>query len=218
MPKKNAQSKKTRSVVPRFTKLGKQIYGFPPTLLTRLRYCDSYIITSTTGAVGKQVMLVNSIFDPDSTGVGHQPLYRDTYASLYDQYAVVSAKVKLTFITNGATAPMIVGALIDDDTTTSTTYYVLMEQSKGKHMALAGATGSLSRDHMTLEWNCREQLGIDPFTSETYKSAVGSNPTEQQSLLIWASTLDGLSTANVSVLLEIDFEVYFTELATQIGS
>jgi len=218
MPKKNAQSKKNRSVVPKFTKLGKQYYGFPPTLLTRLRYCDSYVITSTTGAVGKQLMMVNSIFDPDVTGVGHQPLYRDTYAGLYDQYAVVSAKIKLTFISNGATNPMIVGAVIDDDTTTSTTYYVLMEQSKGKHMALAGATGSLSRDSLTLDWSCREQFGIDPYTSETYKTAVASNPTEQATMLIWVSTLDGSSTASVSVIVEIDFDVYFTELTTQIGS
>lgn len=32
----------------------------------------------------------NGIFDPDVTGTGHQPLYRDQVADLYTNYTVIA--------------------------------------------------------------------------------------------------------------------------------
>ncbi len=204
--------------IAQFTRMGKQVFGFPPNLLTKLRYVDAFTLTSSVGAVAKQTMIINSVFDPDSTGTGHQPLYRDTYAGLYNHYAVVSARVTVTYVSNTAAVPMLIGAVFDDDTTTSTTYYVLMEQSKGVHAMVAGATGALTRETLTINWSAREFLGIDPFTSEAYKTAVGSNPTEQTGLLLWSAPADGSSTSSTTILVAIEFDVHWSELATQIGS
>lgn len=204
--------------IARFTRLGKQVYGFPPSLYTRMRYTDVYTISSASGAVGKQTMLINSMFDPDSTGVGHQPLYRDTFAALYNHYSVVDAHVKVTYVSNTAGIPMLIGAVFDDDTTTSTTYYVLMESSKGVSTLVAGSTGSLSRETLQLDWSAKETLSIDPFHSEEYKTPAGSNPTEQTGLLIWACSADLTSSSTVSVMVEIDYHVLWSELQTQIGS
>lgn len=198
--------------------MGANIFGFPPKMVAKLRYCDTYQITSTAGSIAKQVLYLNSTFDPDNTGTGHQPLYRDTYAAIYLQYAVISAKVRLTFVSNAATSAMLVGGLIDDDNSTSTTVSVLCEQSSGQHWLIPNATGSLNTHTFYFNWNCMKWLGIDPYASETYKTAVGSNPTEISSFLIWAAPCDGSSTTTTTVFVEMEQTVLWTELTTPTSS
>lgn len=41
---------------------------------------------------------INSMWDPDYTGLGHQPMYFDNYAALYQKYQVKYAKITATVI------------------------------------------------------------------------------------------------------------------------
>ncbi len=75
-------------------------------------------------------------------------------------------------------------------------------------------SGSRSEWTVNPTWKCTEVLGIDPFASETYKTAVGSNPTEISTLAIWSIPSDGASTIISPTRVEIEFEVLFTELTT----
>jgi hypothetical protein len=205
-------------VVPRIAAGNSTIFGFPPTLLTKLRYVDTYALISTAGSLSKQTFYVNSIYDPDNSGVGHQPLYHDTYTSIYDQYAVVNTKMIIQYQSLAASTSMVIGAVIDDDNTSSTTPTTLMEQNLGKHLLLPPLYGSLSNRTISMLWDCKKHLGIDPFTSQTYKTAVGNNPTEAAALVIWSVPADGASIATTQVQVTMEFTVLFTELKTPTGS
>jgi hypothetical protein len=180
--------------------------------MAKLRYHDAEPLTIAGGSLQKYVYRWNSTFDPDFTGVGHQPMFRDTFAAIYDQYAVVRATAKITWV-NTATVPAYVGAVTDDDTSTSTSLDTLCEQTHGIHFFLPAQAGSLSTVTTTLQWECKKFLNIDPFTSELYKTAVGSNPTEESDLTIWALTQGGTS-ATVYYDVEFTYDVLWTELAT----
>lgn len=104
-------------------------YGFPDRYITRIRYCSAITLSSTSGSIGKQTWNMNSIFDPDSTGAGHQPLWHDTLIGIYNHYSVTSATLRVRFIATHATMPFIVGLIGDDDGTTSSTYETLMESN-----------------------------------------------------------------------------------------
>lgn len=181
-----------------------------------MRYHDTEPLTIAGGAVQKYVYRWNSTFDPDLTGVGHQPLFRDTFAAIYDHYAVISAVARVKFINTAAVA-MFVGCVTDDDSTTSTLLDTLCEQTHGYHMLLPPLTGALSTHTFTVPWSCKKILNIDPYTSELYKTAVGSNPTEDSNLTIWALSIDGSA---VTCYFDIEFEytVLWTELATPVQS
>ena len=56
----------------------------------RLTYVDSYLTTLHPGTAATRTFNMNSIYDPDYTGTGHQPFFRDMWASQYDYYAVLS--------------------------------------------------------------------------------------------------------------------------------
>lgn len=191
--------------------------GFPATLLTRVRYYDTYAMTVTTGSLGKQVMRWNSTFDPDFTGTGHQPLYRDTLAAVYDHYAVVSARATITIV-NQSTVPLIVGCVTDDDSSAAGSVSVLCEQGTGEHKLLPPLTGSLSSVTFRPTWDCKRVLGIDPYSSEEYKTSVASNPTEESYLHVWGTVTDGSSSTTIVVAIELEQTVIWTELATPSSS
>lgn len=65
--------------------------------MTKLTYCDTVAVAPSTGAARHSFRL-NSIYDPDFTGVGHQPAFHDRWAQLYQQYRVVSASYVVTFM------------------------------------------------------------------------------------------------------------------------
>ena len=50
---------------------------FPDTLQTTLRYQETLSLSSTSGSLFGYIYNLNGLYDPNHTGVGHQPLYFD---------------------------------------------------------------------------------------------------------------------------------------------
>lgn len=87
-----------------------------------LPYAQYITTTMGLGMFSPQQYKINSIFDPDLTGAGTQPLGRDTWVSIYNYYKVLEAHVtmKVTLLNNdtsgGQTAdqvPSLVGWFMD---------------------------------------------------------------------------------------------------------
>lgn len=190
------------------------VYGFPDRLQTRLRYSDFSVITLASGVFNTQVFRINSTFDPDFTRTGHQPLFRDTYASVYDQYSVISAVAHITLMNLSATTAILCGAVIDDDTSITSLENTIMEQSHGISAVLTPLSGSRSQWKFTVPWSCKGILGIDPYMTESYKTPVGSNPTEVSTLAIWGESEDQATTNSLHWKMELVQTVLWTELTT----
>jgi len=198
--------------VGKITRFTPRAFGAPDRLMTTLRYHSIGSITSTSGVPGTYLFRWNSTFDPDLTGGGHQPLYRDTFAAIYDHYSVVSARAQVR-VQNPSGDSFLAGVLTNDDSTPSTTLDTLCEQAHGQQAMLTPLTGSRSSVKFNIGWSCKKVLGINPFASETYKTAVGSNPAEDSILVIWAADAAG-ETAAVIFDLEMEMDVLWTELTT----
>lgn len=103
--------------------------AYPPEMVIKMPYFFANNYTVAPGVFGtSQQFKVNSLWDPDLTGVGHQPLGRDTWTSIYDYYKVLKCKVEVvqssnfyqTGITAGADAaagtnfaPTFIGGVMD---------------------------------------------------------------------------------------------------------
>lgn len=62
-----------------------------------LTYCDGFRHEFNYGANAIQIFRMNSIYDPDYTNTGHQPFFRDLWASQYDYYTVLACEYELHF-------------------------------------------------------------------------------------------------------------------------
>lgn len=188
-------------------------YGFPDRIETRLRYDQVGNMTSTVGSIGKQVFRMNSLFDPDFTGAGHQPLYYDQLSAIYNQYAVIKSHITVTFTCKEtATVPFIIGLVGDDDGTTAATFSTLQEKSHGRSKVLGLPNGGSNVLTMTDKFNCQKMLTIDPYASETYKTLTSANPAEGWFSQVWCISADGATTQALYYKAEIIYTALFTEL------
>lgn len=94
---------------------------FPAGMYAEHRYSESIVLTNGPVAIfgGEKVWRLNSLFDPDETGVGHQPYGRDQMAGLYNRYKVLSADVTLTVLNRSGTVPTIFAAMLTAPTDTA---------------------------------------------------------------------------------------------------
>lgn len=70
---------------------------FKPTYWCRLHYTQTLgLATGTANTYGtEQIFRLNSLYDPDFTGTGHQPYGFDQLAGLYNKYKVAGCKVQI---------------------------------------------------------------------------------------------------------------------------
>lgn len=60
--------KKTTSLTPGFKRI---VNGVPPTLKSTLKYAQTITINPSVGGCNGHSFRINSLFDPDFTGIGH---------------------------------------------------------------------------------------------------------------------------------------------------
>lgn len=68
---------------------------FPDKQIVKLTYSAFHQINPAASTYTRQYNL-NSVFDPDRTGVGHQPMYFDQLAAVYGRYRVYAAAYEVT--------------------------------------------------------------------------------------------------------------------------
>lgn len=197
--------------------LGPLEWGFPNSIITKLRYCDVLGLSSGTGAVNSTIFRANGIYDPDYTNAGHQPMWRDNYAAIYDFYTVLGSKITVTFHSRSATNGLIVGIIGSDSSSLSSTLNTLLEQNNSVH----SITGSVNSQPIQLEmtYSPMENLGADVKNEDAAMTAVGSDPSAGEGVYyygVYVSTEDGASTAVCSIVVEIEYTVKFTYLSKQV--
>jgi len=189
-----------------------RIYGFPDSITTQLRYFEEFNLTSTTGGISSYLWRANSIYDPNYSGTGHQPLYRDEFALIYDHYTVIASKIIVRWM-NASTSPFIVSLGLDDDTTPTTNAYTKAEMNHSTIDSLTPLTGSKSHSVQKCYWGSKSVLAIDPYFDGEGKTPMGQDPLEESFFVCTANTPDA-STNTIRGSVEIIYSVKFSELRT----
>lgn len=154
MPRKknNGRRRRRASTKPRMLSLGPT---YPNGLITKHKYTDSAILSenytiSDVTANTLWSIRANSLFDPDRTNVGHQPLFYDEMCAIYNQYRVLGAKMKLRFV-NICNEPVIVfGAHLGAPLSAGWDPDALMERKDVKSRILSGRSGGKNMCTMNL--------------------------------------------------------------------
>lgn len=72
-----------------------------PSIRRVLQYATTFTMTVTAGLLDRHVFRANSCYDPDLTGVGHQPYGFDQYMALYQFGYVVASRMIVKCINSG---------------------------------------------------------------------------------------------------------------------
>ncbi len=190
-------------------KLLKAVSPFPPHQIRRFKYSERYALNEAAAAAGAyQVMAISSLYDPDSSGVGHQPLYFDQLFSStgpYTQYRVLSCDVRVTF-TSAVAAPATVGLYFQPSVTGPTSLAQAMEKPMSKWNWVSGSTGGPSVTVLTARADVASVLGVTKQhlrNDDYYAGAYNSGPTKPAYAILWmyGTTV----TASIYCTVELDF-------------
>lgn len=129
--------------------LGYSDYGFPDKFKTKLRYCESGYWDAAAGTSNSNTFRMNSVYDPNLSGIGHQPMYHDTLALIYGKYRVTKAVITVKFAAVNAPAlaalnygPTVVGLVCSNSSSfVSTTVDQRMEQNDNSTKILQSKGG-----------------------------------------------------------------------------
>lgn len=189
----------------------------PDRLLVRLPYNDSFVMGGTAGQTSIQSMNMNSIYDPDRTGTGHQPLGYDQWAVFYKKYKVHKVAYNVTFTqyydgsaTNDYGAK--VGILLQNGVPASIyTDQSVFEQPHLRFGAIGTAVGASSRTFKGVA-SCARVAGrphVAYLSDDKYQANFGYNPSEFITLNLVAGPNYSLQLCKVVATIRL---VYYVEL------
>lgn len=198
------------------------IYGFPSQITTTLRYCD-IISLNAVGIISKNVFRMNSLFDPDQSGVGHQPYFFDQISTQYNRYVVLGSKLTATFITypqaSGAArdSMLLVGVVGDNNGTTSGVTSTIMELQTSNTAMLGPSTGGPNQVTLTSFYSPEKSLGIDR-EDDTVSGLVTADPAKVWFATVFAQEQGAAAASQVFVKIQIEYTARFYDPVEPTGS
>lgn len=219
------KNKKTKYASKKYKKVAKKDIGrakrlsvvnapLSRTLKATMMYTSNQGITLTSVAAnpGTHVFSLNSLFDPDVTGVGHQPRGYDQLMLMYDHYTVINCKVRIDAHNNESNRGAYIIATIRDSATTSTNFTDYTE-SLNSQWKILGIESSGSADKvLMLNINPNEFLGRSaPLADPDLKGGATSSPIEQCFLHLSGMGIDQFTACSINLMCTLEYTVIFTE-------
>lgn len=189
-------------------------FGFPATKVIPMRYTDIVTLTTGAGTMQSWNWRANSIYDPDNSGTGHQPIGHDQWAQFYGRYCVIGSKIRV-YCNDSSTAqayPFLFGVqLVNDTGSALTDYTTIVEQGREKfsiHNRNYDAKRAVSHGFSMKKFfnlaNCKDNM-------QAHGAHFGANPVEQATFRLWLQSQDKTSSVSNNFLVIIDYSVLLSE-------
>lgn len=190
--------------------------GMPLQRRAYLRYCDIIEIPSNNGVLAGYIFRANSIYDPDQTGVGHQPMGFDQWSALFRHYIVVGSKISIQVKNNSGSIsseqPTTVGVYLSDNNSVEyTTANGFIEAKRGQYRNIQYH----KQVRMSQKFSAKKFFNITDIKDNEARlgAPITTNAVEEAYYVIW-NQADGSGTSNVSFRVVIDYIVDFMEPKT----
>lgn len=183
----------------------------PERYKAKFRYAQTVqVSTGSAGVTGtSQRYSLSSMYDPDITGLGHQPYGFDQFDAFYGKYKVDKCKVTLVWSTVGASSDVAcLSAIQPSNVATNisgTNLDTLIEKQICNSIYLS-PSGNNRVVEQTFTVDLRKIFGVKSgqYDDEAYEAAFNASPTNQVYLDVNVASPSGASsvTCTCSVLIE----------------
>lgn len=217
-PKKQRKSRSLATAT--FRDLTPVSRGIPSLMRTILSYMDSKVLTASASAATSNIYRLNSVYDPDYSGAGSQPVGFDNMALLYGRFRVDRVWVEIEFLPGNATASLAVVGIRNDLTSVSTTdgLYALASSPGGTSRSLTGYAGYGNAAPIKACFDLAKLSGIGKpayKADDRYQSVVTTNPSETQGLCIAVGAVGSAAASSiVAYTIRMRFDVSFFDRVT----
>lgn len=205
---------------------------FPSRKQVVLRYVEDFTLNPGSASVATYIFRANSLFDPNYTSTGHQPMFFDTYASIYAGY-----KVRHSTITFICTDNHIVNAVQTASGTTTGQYYaaneravrmfilrdasvndytsslntMIEEGNRNFTWKYAPQTTSMAMSKLRLRCWPHKQLNLS-FNDNVLNAGTGENPSANAYFICGVDSLAGANADSMNFQVIITYHATFFDL------
>lgn len=187
----------------------------PLKMVTKFRYQENISLDPPSSVADTYVFSANGLYDPNITGVGHQPRGFDQFLGvLYDHYVVLGSKITCKFTSGDGSYDEVVALALRDDSAGSTQVNDYMESSNSVNRIITNVTtgGNDCTGTLSMKFNNRFLGRSHPLSDPDLKGGSASNPTEQAYYHICAQPfIGGINPGKVWVSVQIDYIVALIE-------
>lgn len=176
-----------------------------PRCLSTFKYNQTISFTVASAAAGQNVFKLNGMFDPDTTGTGHQPYGFDQMLNIYQRYVVLRTRVIVSF--SPSSDRLMVGITAASTVTTSVTDLATFSlaaespHSQSKALSFGGGPPAVMRASYAtnlLLGTTRTQMMAD----DLFQGTTSTDPTNLTVLTVyWYNAAGGSITSSVNVCL-----------------
>lgn len=176
----------------------------PQRFIVKMKYAEDVF----TNASGLFTFNLNSVFDPNRTGGGHQPYGYDQFATLYNRYRVISCSWRVTAPSSTGTVQL--GCIPTNEPIVPATFAELKENPRTKYVIQhVGGNVQLNKGRSyipSLVGRTKAQYMAD----DRYQATTLTDPSELAVLNIMAANNGGvgLNGQVLNVLLEYTVEFF----------
>jgi len=187
--------------------------------LVKLKYHDGVVLVgSVLGAPSTQVFSANGMFDPNITGVGHQPRGFDQIMPLFQHYTVISSKCTATFMPV-RDIPAFADSLAVVASVVLRRSAVVLSDQRGvledRNVTFVGTGNSISAEAVRISrgFNPKTFIGIShPMSEANLRGNAATNPTEESFFHVSMVPIGFATSAGTwQVSVDIMYIAVFTE-------
>lgn len=200
---------------------------YPQKRFVKLVYTYYDNVSTSSGATNSQIFNLNSLFDPDRSGVGNQPRYLDELlnSTLYTKYRVDKAHYKVDFINKSATDALISCQVRPNSTlvppTTSAQLWYSKELASTTVRTILPLGDDKSRQTISGKVNMHSVLGQTKSAYEgttTNTAAYNANPSTNVVLnVVTSDNPQDDTSSDIDIYVTITYFACVSHLANQVG-
>nr|QXP07593.1 MAG: putative capsid protein [Arizlama virus] len=204
--KRRSKYKKT------YKKTGRKQSGYPQTMFVKLRYVET-ITAAPAAPYDKHEFSGNSVYDPNHTGGGHQPLYYDQYSAIYSTYKVLASKIKVQMVNRSGSGSIqwIVYPSVGIDTVVNVSEALEQPMAQGSNFLgvgqIMGGYGNMTKKYATTRRVCGASKA--QISDESYSAAINTNPANRWYWNILAETVDAATNITYAATVTMTYYVKF---------
>lgn len=179
--------------------------AFPAQIYTKLVYNDFIDLSGGANPYQTYTFRLNSIYDPDYTGVGHQPMLRDELSAIYNRYQVTGCSAKVDWVVSTTAGSNLCCTLLPNVTASVPTINEsIPELSKSTSVTLGVPTGgNMARQRRYFNI---KSIGQNHDVGN-FQSLMSGNPSQQAFLHLIVQSLDKVTVPDVYAKVELTYYV-----------
>lgn len=215
--KKGRKARKARRNAPTTTIVRSP--GFTDTLYCKLKYATEVHFADGLSASTYYSFRGNSLYDPDYTGTGHQPMYFDQYSAIYNRYRVMGAKIEINAINASGSSATYFVLQSGTDTIISANITELLEQSRAKISKVLPISQRVPikiKSYVSTRKACG--LNKKQIFDEDFSALTTSSPNQIWYFNMLATSINNTSPLDFYFMATITYYVQFFDRKTQAQS